>query len=325
MKTKSPSLLPQASPASCGAGRAAATPAKGAQVRGAEGMRPPQPAAAPGPRPAADPGLPLGRGAAGAFASAAAVRVRSESSPPLSAAGTRPRSAGRRWPGVTPPPCTPRPGGEPRRAALPPPGQRRRPGRFPLPGRPGLPARRSSSIAAASCSASRHSSATGAAAPGCPQRSPELSALSKDSAERRVMGGGGGRGPARPQVGGCRQERAPLRRRGAQRRAGRMVPAPGPGAACERRESVVSGEPRERRSRRRARFWRSRFGTSQHPEEGSEARDHLPAERGRDISSPPPPSLSSAPLRRGLGGGGVPRRWSRFVANANPLMPRSLG
>ncbi|XP_054135629.1 uncharacterized protein LOC128938972 [Melozone crissalis] len=139
------------------------------------------------------------------------------------------------------------------------------------------------------------------------------------------MGGGGGRGPARPQVGGCRQERAPLGRRGAQRRAGRMVPAPGPGAACERGESVVSGEPRERRSRRRARFWRSRFGTSQHPEEGREARDHLPAERGRDISSPPPPSLSSAPLRRGLGGGGVPRRWSRFVAKANPLMPRSLG
>ncbi|RLW06254.1 hypothetical protein DV515_00004588 [Chloebia gouldiae] len=78
-----------------------------------------------------------------------------------------------------------------------------------------------------------------------------------------------------------------------------MVPAPSPAAACERRESVVSGEPRERRSRRRARFWRSRFGTSQHPEEGPEARDHLPAERGRDISSPPPPSLSSAPLRRG--------------------------
>ncbi|XP_055663679.1 collagen alpha-1(III) chain-like [Falco peregrinus] len=30
-----------------------------------------------------------------------------------------------------------------------------------------------------------------------------------------------------------------------------MAPAPGPGAACERRESVVSGQPRERRSRRR--------------------------------------------------------------------------
>ncbi|XP_037244278.1 serine/arginine repetitive matrix protein 1-like [Falco rusticolus] len=29
-----------------------------------------------------------------------------------------------------------------------------------------------------------------------------------------------------------------------------MAPAPGPGAACERRESVVSGQPRERRSRR---------------------------------------------------------------------------
>ncbi|XP_068046480.1 uncharacterized protein [Anomalospiza imberbis] len=139
------------------------------------------------------------------------------------------------------------------------------------------------------------------------------------------MGGGGGRGPARTQVGGCRRERAPLRRLGVQRRAGCMVPAPSPGAACERRESVVSGEPRERRSRRRACFWRSRFGTSQHPEEGPETRDHLPAERGRDISSPPPSSLSSAPLRRGLGGGGVPRRWSLFIAKANPLMPRSLG
>ncbi|XP_066176326.1 collagen, type I, alpha 1b-like [Sylvia atricapilla] len=112
------------------------------------------------------------------------------------------------------------------------------------------------------------------------------------------MGGGGGRGPARTQVGGCRQERAPLRRRGVQRRAGCMVPAPSPGAACERRESVVSGEPRERRSRRRACFWRSRFGTSQHPEEGPAARDHLPAERGRDISSPPSaaqPVLGSSP------------------------------
>lgn len=186
-------------------------------------------------------------------------------------------------------------------AALPPPAQRRRPGRLPLPGRPGLPARRSSSIAAASCSASRHSSATGAAVPGCPQRSPELSALSRDSAERRVMGGGGGRGPARTQVGGCRQERAPLIRRGIQRCSGRMVPAPSPGAACERRESVVSGEPRESRSRRRACFWRSRFGTSQHPEEGPAARDHLPAERGRDISSsrrPACPRLLSTGTRR---------------------------
>lgn len=76
------------------------------------------------------------------------------------------------------------------------------------------------------------------------------------------MGGGGGRGPARTQVGGCRQERAPLIRRAVQRRAGFMVPAPSPGAACERRESVVSGEPRERHSRRRACFWRSYFGTS---------------------------------------------------------------
>lgn len=136
-----------------------------------------------------------------------------------------------------------RPGGDPRRAALPSPGQRRRPGRFSLPRRPGLPARRSSSIAAASCSASRHSSTTGAAAPGCPQRSPELPALSRDSAERRVMGGGG-RGPPRTQVGGCRQERAPLRRRGVQRRAGCMVPAPSPGAACERRAWLAASPAR---------------------------------------------------------------------------------
>lgn len=47
--------------------------------------RPGGPAAALGPRPAADPGLPPGRGAAGAFASAAAVRGRSESSPSVSA------------------------------------------------------------------------------------------------------------------------------------------------------------------------------------------------------------------------------------------------
>lgn len=79
------------------------------------------------------------------------------------------------------------------------------PGAPPSPsGRPGLPARRSSSIAAASCAASRDSSATGAAAPGCPQRAREPSALSRDSAERRVMEGGGrGHGPARTQVGGC--------------------------------------------------------------------------------------------------------------------------
>ncbi|XP_041881311.1 collagen alpha-2(I) chain-like [Corvus kubaryi] len=59
-------------------------------------------------------------------------------------------------------------------------------------------------------------------------------------------GGGGGRGPARTQVGGCRQERAPLRRRGVQRRAGRIVPAPIPGAACERRErGTHQGRPQQ--------------------------------------------------------------------------------
>ncbi|XP_068859870.1 collagen alpha-2(I) chain-like [Aphelocoma coerulescens] len=61
-------------------------------------------------------------------------------------------------------------------------------------------------------------------------------------------GGGGGRGPARTQVGGCRQERAPLRRRGVQRRAGRIVPAPSPGAACERRKRASRGGTRGERS-----------------------------------------------------------------------------
>ncbi|XP_077639282.1 uncharacterized protein LOC110469320 [Lonchura striata] len=97
------------------------------------------------------------------------------------------------------------------------------------------------------------------------------------------MGGGGGRGPARTRVGGCRQERAPLRHRGVQRRAG-----------------IQRRDPRREITSRR-----SGGGTS-------------PPPAAQPVLGSSPPGLLSS------GGGGVPRRWSRFIAKANPLMPRSL-
>lgn len=220
---KSPSLYPRPSPASCGAGRAAATPPSAAQVHGPRGCGG---AAACSPRrgrpgrrqrPALDLGLPPGRGTAGAggtFASATAATA------PCRRGAATPQSQAATAASVAPPPTSPLgPEGLPAAALRLPvhhgsagggkpdtPASAAAPGAPPFgTRRPGLPARRSSSIATANCAASQDSSAVGTAASGCPQRAREPSALSRDPAERRVMGGGGGgrRGPARTQVGGC--------------------------------------------------------------------------------------------------------------------------
>lgn len=305
-------------------------------------LRRPAPHAAAAPA-LARPAIPgYRRGAA--LPGRAVLSLRPPPPPLLAAAGPRPRSAGDGKASPRPPAAPLRPaalpstslrlpspgtaagGGEPGTSAsaaaapgasllphTPPP-----PPPFPA-GRPGLPARRSSSIAAASCAASRDSSAIGAAAPGCPQRPPEPSALSRDPAERRVMGGraaavaGAAPAPLARRSGAARGRRAPLRRRrGAQRRAGCMAPVPGPGAACEQRErqrawlaaaaSPARGAPDAARAFLALplrNFPASRGTRGERSPPGGAGEGHLlPPTRRR-------PALSPDPLRRGRGGGGL--------------------
>lgn len=160
--------------------------------------------------------------------------------------------------------------------------------------------------------------------PGSPRRSP---GTRRSAGSWGAAAAAAGAAPLSRRSGTARGDRAPLRRRrhGAQRRAGCMAPAPGPGAACERRESVISGEPRERRSRRSPCV--SGAPASELPSiQRRDPRREITSRRsggGTSLPHPPPPSLPPAPLRRGRGGG--PRRWAPFIGRANPLMRRSLG
>ncbi|XP_033919208.1 translation initiation factor IF-2-like [Melopsittacus undulatus] len=100
-------------------------------------------------------------------------------------------------------------------------------------------------------------------------------------------------------------------------------PRPPARAPPESGESVVSGEPRERRSRRSPVFLA--LPLRNFPASRGGTRGEITSRRSGGGTSPPPrrQGLSPTLLRRGRGCG--PRRWSRSIARANPLMRRSLG
>ncbi|XP_029858428.1 homeobox protein Hox-D9-like isoform X3 [Aquila chrysaetos chrysaetos] len=141
-------------------------------------------------------------------------------------------------------------------------------------------------------------------------------------------GGGGGRGPARTQVGGCPREEGsaspPPPRCSTPRRVHGPGPRPGRRLRAERESVVSGGEPRGRRSRRSPCL--SGAPASELPSIQRDPGREITSRRSGGGTSPPsPPAAAAAQPVPGSPPPGPRRRWSRFIARANPLMRRCHG